>query len=138
MELAKSYCGPTSGPPAPVILTAVPPVPAVKLDFEDLYCILQLEPNDSLIALELARQLEAAGRLEESARVLRGVVKIDSRFETLFALGRAEYACDDLDDAFLNLQHALTLAGDWRLTSARHWPVYSDPCAACLSPSQQS
>jgi len=34
-----------------------------KLDLEDLYCILQIAPNDSFIAIELGHRLRARGLL---------------------------------------------------------------------------
>lgn len=102
-------------------LPATPEVPSSKLnaqidtpvlDLEDLYLILQLEPNDTLIAMELARRLRAANRLEESARILRNVIKIDYRFETVHALAQVEYQLEDLDLAFDHLQQALLIAPD--------------------------
>jgi Flp pilus assembly protein TadD len=80
------------------------------LDLIDLYMILQVDPNDSLIALELAKRLRAMNRLVESARILRNVVKIDYRFETLNALAQVEYQLDDLDLAFGHLQQAILIA----------------------------
>ena len=84
----------------------------VHLDREDLYCILQIEPNDSLIALELARQMEADGQVEDAAKVLRNVVRIDYRFETLFALAKIEYDIDRIDASFECLESALSMAGE--------------------------
>ncbi len=81
-----------------------------KLDLEDLYCILQIQPNDSFIALELAARLRALGRLDEALRILRGVVKIDYRFETLHALGQAEYLTEQIDEAFKHLTDAMLIA----------------------------
>jgi len=81
-----------------------------QLDLEDLYLILQLEPNDSLIALELARRLRSMNRLDECARILRSVVKIDYRFETLSALAQVEYQLDQMDLAFTHLQQAILIA----------------------------
>jgi tetratricopeptide (TPR) repeat protein len=82
----------------------------VKLDLEDLFLILQIEPNDSLIAMELARRLNAAGKPEEAVRVLRNVVAIDYRFETLCALAHAEYQSEMVDEAFDHLQQAVVVA----------------------------
>ena len=84
--------------------------PAVQLDLTDLYCILQIEPNDSLIALELARQLGELGRRGEAVEIFRRVVKIDYRFRTLFALGCAEYAVDEFKRADKALARALQIA----------------------------
>lgn len=80
------------------------------LDLGDLYCILQVDPNDSFIALELARRLRSARRYDEALKVLRGVLKIDYRFETLHALGQVEYECDLVDEAFKHLQDAIMVA----------------------------
>ena len=80
------------------------------LDLEDLYCILQIEPNDSFIAFELAKRLESSGRLDEAFQVLSNIIKIDWRFETLNALAQVEYQLDFLDDAFNHLQQAIIVA----------------------------
>ncbi len=80
------------------------------LDLIDLYMILQINPNDSLIAMELAKRLRARNRLDESARILRNVIKIDYRFETLGALAQVEYQLDELDLAFGHLQQAILIA----------------------------
>jgi Flp pilus assembly protein TadD len=82
----------------------------VTLELEDLFLILQVESNDSLIAMELARRLSALGRVEESVRILRNVVDIDYRFETLNALAQAEYQCELMEDAFEHLQQAVVVA----------------------------
>lgn len=84
----------------------------VKLDLEDLFCILQITPNDSLIAMELARRLNSSGRYEEAARILTQVVAIDYRFETLSALGHAQYHAGRIDEAFEHLQQAILCAPD--------------------------
>jgi tetratricopeptide (TPR) repeat protein len=81
-----------------------------KLDLQDLYCILQIEPNDSLIALELGRRLRAKGRLEEALRVFTNVLKIDSRFETLNELAQIEYQLDMIEEALQHLQQAVMVA----------------------------
>lgn len=81
-----------------------------QLDLQDLYCILQIEPNDSLIALELAARLQKRGRMEEAHRILVNVLKIDSRFETLNALAQVEYQLELIDDAFHHLQQAVMVA----------------------------
>src|SRR5437868_1258868 len=86
------------------------PVPAPSLDLGDLYCILQVEPNDSFMALELAKRLAKAGRWDETHKILKGVLKIDYRFETLHVLGQAEYQLDMIDEAFKHLQQALLIA----------------------------
>lgn len=80
------------------------------LDLIDLYMILQIDPNDSLIALELAKRLRTMNRLDESARILRNVIKIDYRFETLNALAQVEYQLDEMDLAFSHLQQAILIA----------------------------
>lgn len=85
---------------------------SADLDLQDLYCILQIEPNDSIIALELGKRLAAAGRLDEALRIFRNVVKIDSRFETLKSLGLLEYRLEMADLAFDRLQQAVLLADD--------------------------
>lgn len=85
-------------------------LPEVKLDLADLFLILQITPNDSLIALELARRLSANSRHHEAVRVLKNVVDIDYRFETLSALGHAEYQADLIDDAFEHLQQSVMCA----------------------------
>lgn len=82
------------------------------LELEDLYHILQADPNDSFIALDLARRLGAAGRDREALKILRSVVKIDSRFETVLALGLCEYKLQMEDEAFRHLQEALLIAPD--------------------------
>jgi tetratricopeptide (TPR) repeat protein len=85
-------------------------VPPPELDLADLYCILQVDPNDSFMALELAKRLRAGGRLEECLKILKGVLKIDYRFETLHALGQVEYQMDMIEEAFTHLQGALLIA----------------------------
>lgn len=95
---------------APVYVSRLQPKPSVHLDLEDLFCILQIEPNDTLIAMELARRLNAMGRPSEAVRILRNVVDIDYRFETLGALGAAEYQAELIDDAFEHLQQAVMIA----------------------------
>lgn len=86
----------------------------VPYDLEDLYCILQLEPNDSLVAYRLAEKLCEKNRWEEAYRILQNVLKIDHRFETLFALARVEYHLELEDAAFIHLQQSLMLVGDRR------------------------
>lgn len=82
----------------------------VRLELEDLFCILQIDSNDSLIALELARRLGTLGRIRESVCILRSVIKIDSRFETMFALAQAEYEADLPEEALQHLQSAVMIA----------------------------
>ena len=94
--------------PAQSRLGAAPP--SVTLDLEELYLILQIEPNDSVIALELARRLNELDRAPEALKILRNVVDIDFRFETLNALGQTEYTLDMMDDAFNHLQVAVMVA----------------------------
>ena len=81
-----------------------------KLDLQDLYCILQFDPNDSYIAMELARRLQKLNRLDEAYKILVNVLKIDSRFETLNALAQVEYQIEKFDDAFHHLQQAVLIA----------------------------
>ncbi len=81
-----------------------------KFDLEDLYLILQMEPHDSLIAMKLADRLRELGRYDEALKILRSVIKIDSRFETITALAQVEYHLELLDDAFLHLQQAILIA----------------------------
>lgn len=81
-----------------------------KLDLLDLYCILQIDPNDSYIAMELARRLQKLNRLDEAYKILVNVLKIDSRFETLNALAQIEYQIEKFDDAFHHLQQAVLIA----------------------------
>lgn len=90
-----------------------PQVPP-RLEWDDLYGILQITPNDSLIAMELARRMVAAGRLSEAHRVLRNVVKIDSRFESIHQLGQVEYQIDQLDESMRHLHEAMMIAGQTR------------------------
>jgi len=94
------------GPKTKINATVQPP----KLDLEDLYCILQIEPNDSLIAMELARRLSVMNRLDEALRILTSVIKIDYRFETLNALAQLEYRADEIDQAYDHLQQAILAA----------------------------
>ena len=95
--------------PDPVKKNAPAPSSPV-LELSDLYCILQIQPNDSVIAMELARRMTEAGRHQDAARVLRGVLSIDDGFETRARLGKAEYLIDQLDAAFAHLQQALLVA----------------------------
>lgn len=81
-------------------------------DLEDLYCLLQVNSNDSVTAIELARRLGTCGREREALRILTSVVKIDSRFETVTALGLLEYKMEIEDKAFVHLQEALLIAPD--------------------------
>lgn len=83
---------------------------APQLDMEDIYCILQIQPNDSFIAMELAKRLRANGRLEEAARVLQGIFKIDYRFETVHALAQVEYQLDNVEESFALFQEAIEIA----------------------------
>jgi tetratricopeptide (TPR) repeat protein len=84
----------------------------VHFELEDLFCILQLEPNNSLIAMLLVEKLITKNRAEEALKVARNIVKIDSRFETLNLLGQIEYQMDLIDPAFRHLQQALLIAPD--------------------------
>lgn len=86
------------------------PQPQPELDLEDMYCILQVDPHDSFIAMELARRLRGLGRAEESLRVLRSVVKIDSGFESIRELASVEYELDHIEDALAHFQEALLIA----------------------------
>ena len=95
--------------PGPV---ETPSSPTAKLELEDLYCILQVDPGNSLIALDLARRLRGQGRIDEALRISKGVVKIDYRFETVLALGQIEYQMDMIDESFAHLQEALLIAPD--------------------------
>lgn len=81
-----------------------------QLELEDLYCILQLQPNDSFMAFELAKRLRASGRQHEALRVLQGILKIDYRFETVHALAQTEYQLDLVEDALLHCEEALSIA----------------------------
>lgn len=83
---------------------------SAQLELDDLFCILQIEPNDSLIALELGRRLVLKGRFEEAVRLLRATIRIDYRFETLNALAMAEYQSENIEAAFEHFQHAILLA----------------------------
>ena len=82
----------------------------IDFDLEDLYLILQMDPNDSLIAIKLADQMREMGRFDEALKILRNVVKIDSRFETLNSLAQVEYQLDQLDNSYEHLQQALMIA----------------------------
>ncbi len=84
--------------------------PSPELELVDLYLILQLQPNDTFIAMELAKRLIDRNKLSDGARILRSVLKIDSRFETLNALAQVEYRLDEMDQAFTHLQQALLVA----------------------------
>ena len=83
---------------------------SAPLEMEDLFFILQIDPNDSLIALELARRLESRDRCAEALRVLNAVLAIDYRFETVHALAQLEYKLENYDSAFTRLNEALLLA----------------------------
>lgn len=83
-----------------------------RMEIEDFIGILQLEPNDTFMAMELARRLTSVDRNDEALRILRAVVKIDNRFETIFALAELEYRMDRESDAFVHFQHALLIAPD--------------------------
>jgi tetratricopeptide (TPR) repeat protein len=109
LEIDRSTSSGFHFPKNPAPLTEVPG-PSAVLELEDLFCILQAEPLDSVIALELGRRLHGLGRRDEALRVLRGVCKIDNRFETLTALGRLEYEMEMFDESFRHLQQALLIA----------------------------
>ncbi len=81
-----------------------------ELELEDLYFMMQANPNDSLTALELGRRLGEGGRDKEALRIFRSVVKIDSRFETVLALGMMEYKLALENEAFQHLHEALLIA----------------------------
>lgn len=81
-----------------------------QLDMEDLFCILQADPNDSFIAFELGRRLRDGGRLDEAHRVFKSIIKIDYRFETVNALGQIEYQMEMLEESFDHLQQAVMIA----------------------------
>ncbi len=88
--------------------------PPIQLELEDLYCILQISPHDSVIAMELARQLVEMNRHDEALKILRSVIKIDSRFESVYALAQVEYALDQLDSSLQHFHEALLIAGGER------------------------
>jgi tetratricopeptide (TPR) repeat protein len=92
-----------------------------RLDLEDLYCILQIAPNDSFIAIELGQRLRARGRLDEAYRIFNNVLKIDYRFETLNALGQVAYELDRIDEAFEYLQAAVCVAPE---SAPEHFEVF--------------
>ncbi|HMN69472.1 MAG TPA: tetratricopeptide repeat protein [Bdellovibrionales bacterium] len=110
LDIIRLTSGESTVDVAPVARASV--TEPVRLDMEDLYCILQLDPNDSVIALELANRLRARGRFDEALKVLRNVVKIDSRFETLNALAQVEYHLDMIDESLHHLQQAALIAPD--------------------------
>lgn len=83
-----------------------------KMEIEDFICILQIEPQDSFMAMELAKRLVAQERVDEAHRLMTAIVRIDNRFETLFALGCLEYRMSLEDSAFAHLQSALLIAPD--------------------------
>ena len=85
-------------------------LPFIELELEDLYLKMQANSNDSITALELARRLGVAGRNHEALRILKSVVKIDSRFATVMALGLMEYKIGMEQEAFHHLQQALLIA----------------------------
>jgi tetratricopeptide (TPR) repeat protein len=64
--------------------------------------------------MELARRLGDVGKWNEAYRVLVNVVKIDSRFETVFQLALAEYNLERFDDALSHFQEAQMIAGEER------------------------
>lgn len=84
--------------------------PAFEL--EDLYVILQNHPNDSVSAMKLVRLLEKRGRLDEALKILKSIVKIDSSFQTVSALGLLEYRMEKDGSALRHLQDALQIAPD--------------------------
>jgi tetratricopeptide (TPR) repeat protein len=79
-------------------------------DLEDFYCVLQIQPHDSWMAMRLAERLVALGRDREALKVLRALERMDSRFETLNALAQTEYALELLEDSFNHLHSALMVA----------------------------
>lgn len=85
-----------------------------RFDLEDLYCLMQANPNDSVTALALATRLSALGRDREALRILQNVIKMDSRFETVLALGLLEDKVGMEVEAFRHLQEALMIAPDER------------------------
>lgn len=103
---------PSSSETRPIRARAIPECvnSEAQLDLQDLYCVLQIEPNNSFIALELAKRLQKLNRLDEAYKILVNVLKIDSRFETLNALAQVEYQIERIDDAFHHLQQALLIA----------------------------
>jgi Flp pilus assembly protein TadD len=96
----------------PARTSRAPSRPRVELELEDLYCILQANPNDSRAALKLALRLCEANRDQEALKILRNVVKIDSCFETVMALGLTEYKLDMEEEASKHLHEALLIAPD--------------------------
>lgn len=81
-----------------------------RMEIEDFISVLQLEPNDSFMAMELAKRMIRADRNEEALRILRAVLKINNCFETLFALAEHEYRMDLESEAFSHFQQALMVA----------------------------
>jgi tetratricopeptide (TPR) repeat protein len=77
---------------------------------------LQIEPNDSLIAIELARRMQTSGRLEEAHKVMKSVVAIDYRFETVHLLAQIEYQSEKIDESFRHLNEALLIAPEGERT----------------------
>lgn len=88
---------------------------AAPLELEDLFFILQIDPNDSLIAIELARRLESRDRCSEALRVLNAVLDIDYRFETVHAVAQLEYKLENYESALARLNEALLLAPEANL-----------------------
>lgn len=81
-----------------------------QMEIEDFICVLQIEPSDTFMALELARRLVADERLDEALRVLRAVVRMDNQFQTLLDLGLLEYRMELQEASFEHLQQALMIA----------------------------
>lgn len=97
---------------APERTSALSKSPQVNADFdlEDLYCVMQTNSHDHQTALKLSQKLLSAGKLNEALKVLQSLIKIDSGFETLLALGVLEYRLEMETEASRHLQEALLVA----------------------------
>lgn len=108
MEILRHSSSEQLDPIKPMLVTVESP----KMELEDFICILQIDPNDTFMAFELAKRMMEVNRLDEALRVLRAVVRMDNRFHTLFELGLLEYRMDLQEEAFEHLQQALIIAPD--------------------------
>jgi Flp pilus assembly protein TadD len=88
------------------------PRTSAQFDLEDLYCVMQTNAHDHRTALKLSQKLTETGRLNEALRVLQSLIKIDSGFETLLALGLLEFRLEMESDSLHHLQQALLVAPD--------------------------
>jgi tetratricopeptide (TPR) repeat protein len=112
LEILRHSSGDPISPNLSVVLQPSLKPEAPRLDLEDFYCILQIQPNDSFMACELSRRLERLGRWDEAAKILRSVLKIDYRFATVFAFAQLQYKREQWDEALQLFHAALAIAPD--------------------------